>query len=142
MPTLGEHPTRISFTPIWFGLTVGSGANVGYYIMNSDDEMTVVAQFTFAADSSVTGQPTMVMPNSGSAILPLTVNTVTLRDSSTPRSYPGFGENVTNGNWFDLFADRFGVSASYVTREPVSATVPFTWTTGDIIRLAFTAVLA
>lgn len=137
-------PAAVSFTPSWNNLTEGSGANSGYYIQ-WNDLMIFVAQFTFAADSSITGAPALVIPNSGTSILVPVICTATYREVGGGISYKGFGEAVTAGTAIDLYCEAYnptsGTNPSYVTRAAVSATVPFTFNTDDIIRVGCVAIL-
>jgi hypothetical protein len=121
-----------SFTPSWTNLTVGSGTNVGYYGMAGKTVLLHV-EFTYGSGSAVGTDPYFVLPQTGVTYsLFHRIGYTTLYDAS--------------GSVYEAalvyLASTLGqikmnlVSGSYVVLASVSATAPFTWTTGDKILIS------
>jgi hypothetical protein len=116
-----------SFTPAWGGITEGSGANTGRYCQQGK-KVTFWAKFTFAADSSVTGAFTLTLPVAALSALAggyMPIGIVHFNDAPYGKIW---GHILIDGQI--LVDTSAGAYVSYI--EP-SSTVPFTWTTGDIL---------
>lgn len=117
-----------SFTPSWTNLTVGSGANTGYY-QQIGKTVNFRVSFTLAADSAVGTTPILT--------LPVTITSTNFNGLSGI----GIANLSDGGSIYCGFIDGYGAvrsynaSATFTTLGAVSATSPFTWVTGDAIYI-------
>jgi len=118
-----------SWTPTFTNCTVGSGSVSGYYC-RIGKFITGYAQFTYGAGSSV-GQAELVLPvtisSNYASFTP--IGLVTFDDSGT--LYNG---RIYNTNYISVDT----VSSTRIIHNNVSATVPFTFASGDRIKVFFT----
>ncbi len=115
-----------SYTPSWSGITIGNATNTGAYLKVG--KMVIFrAKITLGSTSSITGQI--------SATFPFTAKT------SNAGVFWGSFEDTGTG-WYipNIFGDTIGMSmyativnGTYAGAASTSSTVPFTWTTGDVI---------
>jgi hypothetical protein len=130
--------TYTAYTPTWlFGVTIGNGTFSSAYA--TVNELThYYGTFTFGSTSAIT-----------SATVTISLPT-TPHSSITYLGFPGF--NSSQVNFYDTsgFLSVYGVAAinsatgarfyvnsasgTYVGINTLSSTVPFTWTTGDLIQ--------
>lgn len=117
-----------SFTPTWTNLTIGNGTQTWAYQIVGDLVM-VEGRTVLGSTSSITGTPTMALPVTRSTSAIMLIGTGTLQDSGTATfmAYP-ISTSTTNCLFFSLL-----VSGTYASEASTSATVPFTWTTNDVI---------
>lgn len=129
-----DHYEAGSFTPTWTNLTVGNGTSIGRYT-RVGEQVTVYIELTLGSTSSMGSGPEV-------SNLPFTVNS----------DYLAFGQGSlgdTGTNTYDglcvavkastrLVIQRRSVSGSNISHQSLSATTPFTWTTGDLIRMSIT----
>ncbi len=126
-----------TWTPTWTNLTVGNGTVVARYVQIGD---TVIAflSLVLGSTSSVDSSPV-------SASLPVTEAT-TYDDGGANVVGQAFFIDATSTNFggkFALFDDKVviqvhGADDTYQTIVNLNTTIPFTWTTSDIIRGQFT----
>ena len=120
-----------SWSPTMTGYTVGDGTWSAQY-HRSDGWCDFRASFTLGATSAITGQLLLTLPFA--------------QDTNTQAGQFGCGFCDASGSSFAAFAsytgnatqvyvDAVSASVSYATAVATSATVPFTWTTGDIIYI-------
>lgn len=122
-----------SWTPTWTNLTVGNGTGDYKYTQIGK---TVIARFSFifGSTSAFTGTPYLTLPVAPNASY---INT-------NKRTYMSgdlhIEDNATVGyNGWIRFQDdpvrltlgQYTVSGTYSQLSSISATAPFTWTTGD-----------
>jgi len=121
-----------TWTPTLGGITIGNGTSTGRYFQTGN---TVVFSFrlVFGSTTSITGTPTMTLPNS-----PLTTQFFTtgeIEDSGTTR-YGIMGQVVGGGSTVYLYVANTG--SPYLNGTLISATVPMTWTTNDVYTICGT----
>lgn len=123
--TLGSWAT---YTPTTTGITVGNGAVSGAYT-RIGKTVIFAATFTLGSTSGVTGTISFTLPF-----------------TAANAAWPGIGQLIDTGSDYyavivnptttvgQLFA--MSTAGAYASIAVPSATVPFTWTTGDVIRLS------
>lgn len=126
-------PGYFSFTPVFTNLTVGSATNIGRFTL-SGLRVHGFTKIAFAADTSISGGVSIGMPltvDSNYDGLSV-IGTVQMVNASPIGAYFGTlygattsGIRVTN------------VASTYAGPTSLSSTVPFTWTTNDIISTSF-----
>lgn len=123
-----------SYTPTISTSTQGSGAVSGKYIQVGKF-VTGYASWTFGSGSAVSTAIGFSLPVTAVATGGLTGVLQAMAYDSSP------------GTWYDMTM-RFSTSAvvnvvalstagSYLTQASTSSSVPFTWATGDIVRISF-----
>lgn len=120
-----------SYTPTWTNLSVGNGTVVAKYVKVNK---TVIARLSlvFGSTTSVSGDVIFTLPVTraafaGSAGL-MPIGQGGALDASVPAAFSAVicTPSTTTANF------RFmNSSATYVTRDGATASVPFTWTTSD-----------
>ena len=118
-----------AWTPTFTNCTVGSGSVTGYYC-RIGKFITGYAQFTYGTGSSV-GQAELVLP----------VTISSNYASFTPIGLVTFDDNGTlyNGRIYNTnYISVDTVSSTRIIHNNVSATVPFTFASGDRIKVSFT----
>ncbi len=133
VPSAAGGGAWTAFTPSWTNLTVGNGTNVAAY-SQSGKTVTVRFAFILGSTSSVGTTPRFNLPVTAAtqySTYPtafLTGN-VSLNDSGT-NTFTGL---ALMWNTTEIAVMAQNSSATYVTwgSSGVTATVPFTWTTGD-----------
>ena len=127
--------TYTTFTPGGFsGFTLGNGTATGRYRVFGKT-VFMEANITLGSTSSVTGSFTMQFPVSASTLYNFHyIGLANFRDTGVGE----FPARVwqTGTNFFLVFPDN--TSGTYATSAATSSTVPFTWTTGDIINITAT----
>lgn len=127
------------WTPSWTNLTVGNGTQEAYYF-----QIGKFAYFniivTFGSTSSITGLPRVTLPNGWTFRSIMPAMSIHYVDASAAAHYVGTGAVISIGTAMDCYV--INASTTYATRTNVSSTVPFTWTTTDILRIGITTALA
>jgi hypothetical protein len=119
-----------SFTPTWSNVTVGNGTlNYATYV-RVQNLVFVQVQFTLGSTSAVTGNAFIAAPVTPANGVQGPCGVATFGDVSASATYTG----VTSMNIGFLQAIPVNVAGTYGVFAPTSATIPFTWTTGDIIQ--------
>jgi len=118
----------VSYTPTTTGITLGNGTLAGEYTRIGDSVIFSV-QFVLGNTSAVTGTISFTLPTT--AVSP---------------TWPGVGQFLdVTANYFTVLVNPttttgqlYAVDSSggYAQAGIPSATIPFTWTTNDIIRLS------
>jgi hypothetical protein len=124
----------VSFTPSWTNVTVGNGTQNAFYV-EVNELLHVVLDLTLGSTSAVTGNITLDNPT-GAVMQDIRgpVGQVWMVDVT--------GTNVaghirpTGTSQLRLYA--WETSGSYISESSVNATTPFTWATGDQLRLSYT----
>lgn len=124
--TLFSQPT--SFTPSWGNTTVGNGTSTGYY-QYTPDGIRVRAALTFGSTTAFTGTATLTVPNSEMAASGMeAMGNARFVDDST-------AANTTTGTC-TITAGSGSITPQASTGSTViNSSAPFTWATGDILRL-------
>lgn len=122
-----------AFTPAWTNLTEGSATNTGYYCLIGKT-VHFWANILFAADTSISGSVLLALPVSAvrSGLGPM--GQVIYYDAGT-ETYMG---HINLGGELLFNVTLNGDANSKIVRTVVSATAPFTWTTGDYIEVTGT----
>ena len=135
--SLGDVGSYTAFTPTWSsGVTVGNGTHDFAYTQVGKI-VHVVGQFNFGSTSAITGVPTMTLPVTRAAGDVITIGTGNYGDAgvATFLAFP-ISTSTTNCQFYAPNS-----SGTYIYETAVSATVPFTWGTGDriIVNLTYRA---
>jgi hypothetical protein len=130
--TATEQYPWTSYTPTFTNWTVGNGTVVARY-QQIGKTINLFFTFTFGTTSAFTGSPpNFTLPFTGARELGRVVNT-NLRDAGVI-DQPG----LSYANTASVFIGIQNVSGTYPFANDVSATVPFTWTTNDVIICSLT----
>ena len=122
-----------TFTPTWFQLTVGNGTNVGRYL-RIGNFVHVVTSLTFGSTTSVSGPIFGYYPLAAASTMGAHLfGTAHQVDTGTQNYYGQIGYNDSTN--FALYANV--TSATYASITNATATVPFTWTTGDRLNINY-----
>lgn len=125
-----------SWTPTYSGITIGTGTVDAKY-RQVGKTVHVRISITFSASTSV---------DSGNATISLPVNSVSYGTASVPIVNAGIFDDATGSNYPVAVVmggtTSFGFrlldsSGTYITAASWSATVPFTFTTSDVIYANF-----
>jgi len=123
-----------TYSPTLTNIAVGNGTQVAKYGMFGRVYF-LKWQLTLGSTSTVTGLPTISLPVSAADAIELNLHAAAgFFDLSASTTYiAGMGATTTAVMLYALNA-----SATYTTLTAASSTVPFTWATGDIMRLTAT----
>jgi hypothetical protein len=126
-----------SYAPNWTNLTVGNAVNTAYYTQTGKT-VTVRGYLEFGTTTALTGSIEMSLPvNSQTRTSPSTpIGNARLIDISATTSYHGTVLHTSSSTQVTFAC--FNSSATYLTTNTLSSSVPFTWTTGDFISYFFT----
>jgi hypothetical protein len=123
--------TYTAYTPTFTNITVGNGTIVGAYA-RVNKFVHVYGTITFGSTTTVAGQISLVLPVTISAgLTAFPYGMTAYRDASTTAIYPGLAR--FNGTTNSVFITSYSETGSTVILAVPNATVPFTWTTSDII---------
>lgn len=125
---------RTSFTPDWGGnLTVGNGFNTGAYF-TVNDLVFVEARLIFGSTTQIFGGIQFTSPVGNFGGVDEIEGQVIMQDSS---GSGGAGDyyygTLTPGTLTEANIRCYDASGPYMKAAFVTATVPFTWTTNDIL---------
>jgi hypothetical protein len=129
-----------SFTPTWTNLTVGNATQNSAYIAAGKLHIVRIA-LTWGSTTSMSGVPEFTLPNGvsfhSSYYSTAIVGYGALEDDNPGTDYTGVvmrsGATAARGRFL---CEQ--VNATYAAAAGISATVPFTWATGDNIFAVFT----
>ena len=122
-----------TYTPTWTGLTVGNAPNNVAKYIQIGKIVFVKVNFGFGSTTVVTGSIGLNHPIAGTSLPFGYQGNCTLLDAGTAY-YRGTMDIVSSG----AFPRIDNVSATYPTSgNPVTSTVPFTWTTNDEIIISY-----
>ena len=127
-----------AYTPTLSGITIGNGTIDAKYC-RVNDFVHAIGRIVFGSTTAVTGTTYVTLPVNCDAIESLDTSSfgdVYFLDSSSGAVYPSDG--VSSGGLANrAYISVLTASATYVARSNISATVPFTWATGDCIGFNF-----
>ena len=135
--SIGE---RVAFTPSWTNFTPGNATENWYYVRVN--QMLFVFGITrLGSTSSVSGSIRIDVPVGQRTNQFYNCGVLQLRDDSTSTNYAGVfrSRDSSGNNLIDLLYHE--VSGSLIAEPSCNASSPFTWTTDDVIRGAFTVGL-
>jgi hypothetical protein len=131
MNGIGE--AAVSFTPTWSGLTVGNATQVWRY-QRVNKLVFVYGSTTFGSTTSVTGIIQFQPPIAAVApVATLYHGDVWLDDTGTG-TIAGMMLQTTATNFYPCYFNNAG---AFETVSAMTSTAPFTWATGDSIRVQF-----
>ena len=123
-----------SWTTRLTNVTVGNGTETALYArIGNGTDVGLVAywyELEFGSTTSITGNPFLTWPVEATTSRQGAMSSFAFFEDDTGAAYYGrlFRSNATRGG-----LRVFDSSGSYVTATAISATIPFTWTTGDRI---------
>lgn len=128
-----------SWTPTWTNVTIGNATVVGNYVQIGK---TVHATLfvTVGSSTPITGAITFSLPvtaasrYAGSGTLNTHIGTAYLEDAGA-QGYTGL---IKAGSTTTAILRALGVGATWATDAAATATVPFTWGTGDFFACTIT----
>ena len=125
----GQTGDWTAYTPTTTNLTVGSGTIYGSYIKIGK---TVIFRITFtlAADSAVGTAPTFTFPVTADNGYNFTLN-AHFNDSNG-----GWYVGALDNNSTLVVPQAVKTDSTYASRVNITANIPFTWATGDIIAIS------
>jgi len=130
-----------AYTPAWTALTVGNGtyANCKYRYLAGSIE--VHGKLTFGSTTSISGVVFQTVPDSASIDSPekMPLGHVLLSDI-TGSNVPGRALGYTATTVWFIGEFSTGSAPNYI--NSTTATLPFTWATGDIVYWNYSAPLA
>jgi len=122
-----------SYTVTPTNLTIGSGTITGRYIQIGKLVIGKI-RIVLAADSSISGSVSLSKPvTSVSGPFPTVEGTCVLLDSGTVES----GGRLLSGSTTVFTIQVYKTDTTYIGIAGLSATVPWTWATGDVISCDF-----
>jgi len=125
-----------TFTPTIPNLTIGNGTQAHIYT-KVGNKVTIEGIITLGSTSSISGALTGTVPFTPNATHRAYGKSYLLDNGA--QNYVGT-VIVNEAGGLQLLADA--ASASYLYYSNLSSTVPFTWTTGDVIRYSITYIAA
>jgi hypothetical protein len=137
---LAEHIDDVApsswevFTPTYTAITVGNGTVTAKYAQHGK---TIVGywKFVLGSTSAIGTAPTITLPvtASSTALADTVIGTGSLADTGTV-TYLGLAAFASTTTFSPK---RVNTGTGFVTVSQITATVPFTWTTTDVIYLNF-----
>lgn len=126
--------TWTSFTPTWANLTVGNGTVTAFQI-TIGNLYTYYINLVFGSTTTVAGHIKIPNPvaSAGYSAISSPISKVICYDSSAAKQYEAYGETGDAGTRNNLLISD--VSGTYADATVVNATQPFTWATGDELRV-------
>ena len=125
--------TYTSYTPTFVNVTAGAGTTTGAYC-RVNNFVHYYGSFTLGVGSAVTGGISINLPinlNADMQFNPMTYGQCFFYDLSATTSY--LGQTRWNTSVTSVFAGSINVAGTYPNFTSSNATVPMTWTTGDVI---------
>lgn len=117
-----------AYTPTFTNITLGNGSTDFSYIQIGKT-VHVRGRLTFGSTTSISGAATFSLPASGKLV---GYGSAILRAAAA--DYEGVAVAGTTG----IVCSVFNSAGTYSARANTSATVPATWTTGDLISFSVT----
>jgi hypothetical protein len=129
MNGIGE---KTAYTPTFTNLTLGNGTLTAdfYRVQNV---VSVAVNVVFGSTTSISGDVTVTLPIARAAAAGLQLSTVLLGDTGTANY---IGTILFGGTLSSVVMRTPAVSGSNLIMQNLSATVPFTWITTDILRFS------
>lgn len=126
--TAHGFPEWFSFTPSYLNFTLGNGTVSHARFCINGRLVTVQTLIVFGSTSSVSGSLFVTMPvqDATGAGSDIPLGLCALNDAGTARYYGTVGQSSQYARYGVL-----GAGGTYANAVDCSATIPFTWTTGD-----------
>ena len=126
----GSNAAWTSYTPTWTNLTVGNGTN-NFAYKQIGKTVFVRGDFIFGSTSSISGGVSFTLPVTSIAYNgEHSFGICQLGDSGTADYFGAIYYVATSKGLIRVINS----AGTYSTWAGISSTVPFTWTTGDVIR--------
>jgi hypothetical protein len=122
----------VSYTPTLTNITLGNGTLVGDY-WRAGRGIFFKVKLTFGSTTSVSGAMTIGLPVAYADGTDAEVFAALLYDASANARYPAKAQAISTTT---VAVNAINSSATYLTESSTSSTVPFTWTTSDILIVA------
>ena len=123
---------KTSYTPTFTNLTVGNGTlTANYFRLNK--VVTVNVCVVFGSTTAITGDVSVTLPIARAGLDGLELSTVNLSDTGTSNFLGAvlFGSTLSS-----VIVRNTAVSGVNVIMQNLSATVPFTWGSTDVLQFA------
>lgn len=129
------YETRLlDWTPSWTNVTTTNATVSAKYQISGDMKMKCYVSFTFGAATAFTGAVSFTMPMSmGASIGADPVGLAVFRDVGIAQYGGQMFWSTTNS----VTPEALNASGTYLTQAAISATVPFTWGSGDLFHCDF-----
>jgi hypothetical protein len=128
----------VSYTPSFNGLTVGNGTLSAAYT-RVGDLVTVSVRFAFGSTSAITGAVYVALPITAAMDYEYCGQAALWNLGGAAGLFPGLVWAVEPGRFVIAATESSG---TYTKSADLSATVPFTWATGNYLRLYFSYKVA
>ena len=129
MNGIGE---KTAYTPTFTNLTLGNGTlTADFYRVQNVVTATVVVEF--GSTTSISGDVIVTLPIARATTQGLQLSTANLLDTGTANYFGTVGFFVTLSS---VNVRNYAVSGINIVMQTLSATVPFTWGTGDILKFS------
>ena len=131
-----------AFTPSWTNLTVGNGTQSFYYAQ-VQDILLIDGELVFGSTTAITGNVDFSNPVGTLAVSGVPIGIAYLADADGAGGAVARNKLATISsaiNQWRIFSQE--VSGSLIQSKDLSSSSPFTWATGDRIRISGKAVLS
>ena len=127
----------LTWEPTYTNLTIGNGTVVARY---AEDRKTVHCyfEFTLGSTSAVGTSPLITAPVTPSTTYTVVLNTIGTARFHDDTANAGFNGFVRINTATELKPLVFNAAATHVGENNLTATVPFTWTTDDVLAFSVT----
>jgi hypothetical protein len=123
----------IAYTPTLTNVTLGSGGTSAFYYQVVGKTINVRGRITLGTTGTLTGAATFSLPVNAVLDQQFWNCDGAMTDTSASAFYPSLIRVYTASAQLNAL----NASGTYVSHTLTSATVPFTWTSGDIINVGF-----
>ena len=121
-----------SYTPTLTNITLGNGTLAGDY-WRAGRGIFFKVKLTFGSTTSVSGAMTIGLPVAYADGTDAEVFAALLYDASANARYPAKSQAISTTT---VAVNAINSAATYLTESSTSSTIPFTWTTSDILIVA------
>jgi hypothetical protein len=123
---------KTAYTPTFTNLTLGNGTlTANYFRVQNVVTATVVVEF--GSTTSISGDVNVTLPIARAAAQGLQLSTANLVDTGVANF---LGTALFGATLSSIIVRNYAVSGINVVMQNLSATVPHTWGTGDILKFS------
>lgn len=122
-----------AYTPTLTNITLGSGGTSAFYYQVVGKTINVRGRITLGTTGTLTGAATFTLPVNAVLDQQFWNCDGEMTDASASAFYPAFIRVYTASAQINAI----NASGTYASHTLTSATVPFTWTFGDVINVSF-----
>ncbi len=124
-----QFPRHFKYSPVWTNLTLGNGTDESTVTIHNGQVFFQV-NILWGTTTSIGGSVTVTLPVAAAA------NYAQITPIGIARYKDATGGNAASGIVFSTgVLAVLNSSGTYALGDPLSSTVPFTWTTSDILAL-------